>query len=291
MKRLSVLLGLALLLGLTLVTPALAGGWAVVTLDALPAEIVAGQALEIGFMVRQHGVTPATGLTPIIRAQLDGSNKPLTFTAEEKGEAGHYVATLLFPQQGEWQWSIDAYSANQPMPMLTVAAAPVVTATPLPAVARPWLPWAAGIVGAAGILIGFVIVLRRKARWALALILAGILVSGGSIVSAAAQPAAESTPTPPGEAEAALTSLSQVELGRNLFIAKGCMMCHSHIETNQIREFGINLGPDLSHFKSSPEYLRLWLNDPSSVKPATRMPTLGLSAPEIEALIAFINDD
>jgi cytochrome c2 len=290
MKRLSLVPGLVLLLGLILVTPALAGGWAVITLDALPAEIEAGKPFEIGFMVRQHGVTPASDLTPTIHARLGDGGKSLTFTADEKGAAGHYVAALTFPEKGEWQWSIEAFGGNQPMPALTVAAASLTTEKTVQAMTpRTWLQWGTVILGAAGILVGLAIAFRRKTRWAVALVLAGALVSGGSIVSAAAQTSA----SPPQAAKAmpADPSISQVELGRNLFIAKGCVICHSHNETNPIREFGVDIGPELSHFKSSPEYLRLWLNDPSSVKPATKMPTLGLSAAEIEALIEFLNDD
>jgi len=38
-----------------LVPTTLAGGWAVVTLDELPAQVVAEKSVTIGFMVRQHG--------------------------------------------------------------------------------------------------------------------------------------------------------------------------------------------------------------------------------------------
>jgi cytochrome c1 len=69
------------------------------------------------------------------------------------------------------------------------------------------------------------------------------------------------------------------------------MVCHSHNETNKIREVGVDIGPDLTNFTASPEYLRMWLKDPRTVKPSTQMPTLGLSDAEIEALIAFINAD
>ena len=86
-------------------------------------------------------------------------------------------------------------------------------------------------------------------------------------------------------------SISQVELGRRLFIAKGCMVCHSHSDTNSIREFGVDIGPNLTNLTASPDYLRLWLKDPKSAKSSAQMPTLGLSDAEIEALIAFINAD
>ncbi len=85
--------------------------------------------------------------------------------------------------------------------------------------------------------------------------------------------------------------MDQVELGHRLFIAKGCVICHYHGDTYKDREFGVDIGPNLTDFTASPEYLRIWLNDPASVKPQTMMPTLKLSDAEIEALIAFINSD
>ncbi|MBI3170086.1 MAG: cytochrome c oxidase subunit II, partial [Chloroflexi bacterium] len=42
-------------------------------------------------------------------------------------------------------------------------------------------------------------------------------------------------------------------------------------------------------FTASPEYLRMWLADPKSVKRLTETPNLKLSETEIEALIAFIS--
>jgi len=48
--------------------PAWGGGWAVITLDALPASPQAGEALSVGFTVLQHGHTPLGGLGPRIVA-------------------------------------------------------------------------------------------------------------------------------------------------------------------------------------------------------------------------------
>lgn len=286
MKSRMILVAILLLAGaLFLATPALAGGWAVITLDELPGEIVAGQPLEIGFTVRQHGVTPMGGLTPIVSARYAGFT--VTEQAEAQGETGHYVATLTFHQEGEWRWSIQAFSVNQPMPTLNVIEAPVISQSvaqdPIPAN----LPLLAGSLGLAGLAAGLFVALRRKARWAIALILAGLIVSAGSIVAAAEQPAAEAE----AKVVSADASISQVEVGRRLFIAKGCMVCHSHSETNKVREFGVDIGPNLTNITASPEYLRMWLKDPKLVKSTARMPVLGLSDAEIKALIAFINAD
>jgi cytochrome c2 len=284
MKSRQLLAASLLLAGLLLLpTPAMAGGWAVITLDELPGEIVAGEPLEIGFTVRQHGVTPLDGLTPTVSAHRSGAS--VTEEAKAQGQSGHYVAVLTFPQAGEWEWSIQAFSGNQPMPPLTVNEAPVANRNSNRRSIPPNLPLLAGSLGLAGLVFGSFFTFRRKARWAIALILAGLILSAGSIVSAAEQPTAQ----PGAVVLSAGSSAPQVEVGRRLFIAKGCMICHAHSETNKVREFGVDVGPDLTKVVASPEYLRMWLKDPASVKSTAQMPALGLSAAEIEALIAFIN--
>ncbi|MEW6404652.1 MAG: hypothetical protein AB1649_22880, partial [Chloroflexota bacterium] len=280
MKRISLAFALGLLLALVFTIPSFAGGWAVITLDELPGQVIAGQPLEIGFMVRQHGVTPMDGLEPIVHASGPGTGKSsLNFTAAEQGQPGYYVATLTLPENGKWEWSIEAFTVNQPMPTLTVIAAPAIVEKPAEVSAPAsvqWPQWVAGLLGAGAVLAGLVVSIQRKARWAIALILAGIVLSTGSLVSAAAQPEVEAK-TDMGAGLMPVTSeLSQVEIGRQLFIAKGCMMCHSHAETNALRQFGVDMGPNLTHFTASPEYLRLWLKDPKSVKSTAQMPQLEL---------------
>ncbi|MBL8103614.1 MAG: hypothetical protein JNM02_13855, partial [Anaerolineales bacterium] len=56
MKRIFFVFGSAFLLALAFTIPAFAGGWAVITLDEFPSEVHASQPLEIGFMIRQHGI-------------------------------------------------------------------------------------------------------------------------------------------------------------------------------------------------------------------------------------------
>jgi hypothetical protein len=295
MKRTIFVIGLTLLLAMAFTIPALAGGWAVITLDELPGQVEANQPLEVGFMIRQHGVTPLSGQSPVIRAHLDGSTEAVRVVAEEKGEVGHYAATLTLPQTGEWQWEIEAFGAAQPMPALTVVEAAMAVTKSEPATVptnfNNYLSLLAGGVGLLGV-VGGLLALKRKARWATAFVVIGLLVSGVGFVSAAGQPKEEAKPElqPESQVESALPSVSQVEAGRDLFIAKGCMMCHSHSETNGIREFGTDMGPDMTNFNASPEYLRLWLKDPLAAKSTAKMPDLGLSDSEIDALIAFIND-
>ena len=110
-----------------------------------------------------------------------------------------------------------------------------------------------------------------------ALALAGSLALVGLAVAA---PPAVPTPTP----------VPAATIGQQLFVAKGCITCHRHDAVAVQRRITIDSIPNLTAYRNDPAYLRTWLKDPASVKPATEMPDLGLSASEIEALIAFIND-
>ena len=79
------------------------------------------------------------------------------------------------------------------------------------------------------------------------------------------------------------------ERGRQLFVAKGCVTCHLHRE---VAGSGVvSVGPELTGRTFPADYLQHFLADPS-IGPRYsdfRMPNLNLQAPEIAALIAFIN--
>ncbi len=113
--------GLILLTMLALAAPALAGGWALVTLDALPRQLHAGESIQLGFMVLQHGKTPTNRdldgnpLTPVLKAikQAGAATTPAKATetisveARQQGPTGHYVVDLAFPSDGSWAWQIE----------------------------------------------------------------------------------------------------------------------------------------------------------------------------------------
>lgn len=287
-------IGLALSFALILAIPVLAGGWAVITLDELPSNVMAGKQLTVGFTVLQHGKTPMTNLEPTVTLRSP-SGEEIIVNAEAEGEAGHYTATLLFPDEGEWEWSIQAFTMDQPMPVLLVSAPGVAAAGE----SLKTEPISTGIfsllifrVLALGIgLISLVIAFHRRSRLAAALaalclfIGVALLLAGAGRVSGLE---AESAPSP----DVSLNSdASQVEFGRQLFVAKGCVTCHmnSKIPRSMKGDFTVPIGTDLSNFSANPEVLFMRLKDPASVKSDTQMPNLDLTKVEIEALVAFIN--
>jgi hypothetical protein len=110
MRRL--ILMVAMLGAFVCLTPAArAGGWANVTLDSLPTDVRAGQALSIGFMVRQHGITPVSKigdltLKPYLLAVHAASKTEIRADARQSGEVGHFVVEVTFPKDGAWTFKI-----------------------------------------------------------------------------------------------------------------------------------------------------------------------------------------
>jgi hypothetical protein len=107
MRKTTVLAG-ALLLAATILghaPPAGAGGWAVSALDATPVP-VAGQELEVGFTVRQHGVSPVNPDGEVGIEVRSASGVVTAFAARPDGATGHYVADVTFPEAGRFTWQI-----------------------------------------------------------------------------------------------------------------------------------------------------------------------------------------
>jgi hypothetical protein len=270
---------------LSAVLPVSAGGWAVITLDELPGEIAAGETLTVGFTVLQHGKTPMTGLTPKVTARNPLTGETFSSTATARGSRGHYIAKLNFSSVGSWEWSIEAFTMLQPMPPISVVSMKPNAASPVPIAGgsqlSPWLVTGAGLALAIG---GLIFLLRRSARWSVALVFTGLLVCGFGIASAADLNREQ-------QDIKTIPSRSTDSRGQDLFVAKGCITCHSHTEVDQDKEGTIFLdfGPGLSNFSTDPADLRLWLSDPAGVKPNSEMPDLDLSVDEIEDLITFIS--
>jgi cbb3-type cytochrome oxidase cytochrome c subunit len=131
---------------------------------------------------------------------------------------------------------------------------------------------------------------RRKSRVAMALTAVCLVVGVASFMAGTAVPAVEAQSKSSDESIVP-SSISQVEYGRQLFIAKGCITCHYNSRAASASEYWtIDMGaPNLSKFSANPEVIAMRLKDPSSVKSDTQMPNLDLTAVEIDALVAFIN--
>lgn len=287
-SRFRITLGFVLLLSFVFAGSVFAGGWAVITLDELPTGVVAGEPQTIGFTVLQHGKTPMTGLYPTITVSLNNEQKFIV-NAEPEGEPGHYTATVTFPQEGDWSWSIQAFTMDQLLPVLNVAA-PSTTSEPVakiqPSAASISPIWIVRGLAAVVALLGLVLAYRRKSRLALALTVAAVAVGAASFMTGSAVAEAEASSKVAND-----PAISQAELGEQLFVAKGCITCHVNNKVDRAYEYWtIDMGAtNLTKFSASPEVLRLRLKDPAEVKSDTKMPQLNLSEAEIEALIAFIN--
>jgi cytochrome c2 len=123
---------------------------------------------------------------------------------------------------------------------------------------------------------------RQRTRWALLLAVAGLAAAGAGLASAAADREAP-------QARAADAPVV-AQTGETLFVAKGCVQCHRNDRVERdLVVFSTEMGPDLTNYQASAEYLRVWLKDPQTAKPQTQMPNLGLSEVEMEALIAFLS--
>ena len=123
---------LAILLTILGAVPASAGGWAVVTLDSVPQGVQSGQQLSLGFMVRQHGITPIDAITPLLIARNAATGETLRAEARKEGPLGHFVVEFAAPAAGDWTWQIEPrpFGATTLGTLTVVPAAAPTTAAP-----------------------------------------------------------------------------------------------------------------------------------------------------------------
>ena len=121
------LAALALLLMLAL--PVAAGGWAEIVADAQtttddpPTE---GQPIAIGFVVLQHGMTPAGWETPTVHFTNASTGKAIDVVAKNDRPDGHFIATVTLPEAGFWNWQVtlkDLESQHLPIALTVRTAA------------------------------------------------------------------------------------------------------------------------------------------------------------------------
>jgi cytochrome c oxidase subunit 2 len=91
---------------------------------------------------------------------------------------------------------------------------------------------------------------------------------------------------------AAGSALSQ---GQHVFESTACINCHTVSGTPANGRFG----PDLTHLMSretiasgaapnTSEMLRLWIKNPDAIKPGSKMPAMGLSDQDVDAVTAYL---
>jgi len=270
---------------MTLAFPAVvsAGGWAVIILDHLPDQLTAGEPYKIGFMARQHGLTAWVVDEMRIEARHLDSGNTAQFIARPDNRRGHYRAELLFNEPGRWQWGIESglHPILQPMPDLTVGETTAVRGT---------LAGPGRLLGGSALLalvMGIALIIRGPKMMALRLTGGGLIVVCAGLMFAFFSSAnAQARQIPPAPADS--------EIGRQLFLAKGCVVCHTNTRVlEDPEEVVVEVGPNLTVYRNDPEYLRAFLADPAKMRPAAEnvlpMPDLGLKPDEIDALVSFLN--
>lgn len=112
-RRKMLVISLVVLLAALMAGPVLAGGWAVITLDSLPGEVHAGESVHLSFMVRQHGKTPVHNLgdpsmpiEPTLTARNLETGETFSVVAVPEKEVGRFSMEVVFPGEGNWDWSI-----------------------------------------------------------------------------------------------------------------------------------------------------------------------------------------
>jgi hypothetical protein len=102
MRRIVIVFVLAA--GAVFPTAAQAGGWATVTLAPPPAGIEADETWTANLSVLRHGVTPTSGAAPWIT--IRGPSGVEAFAAKPAGKPGAYVARVVFPAAGSWDYDV-----------------------------------------------------------------------------------------------------------------------------------------------------------------------------------------
>jgi len=107
--------------------PVFAGGWAEIVADAQTTEPppVEGQPVDVGFVVLQHGVTPAPWETATVHFTNASTGKTIDVVATNDRPDGHFQATATIPEAGYWSWQVTLQNLeSQQLPIaLTVRTA------------------------------------------------------------------------------------------------------------------------------------------------------------------------
>jgi cbb3-type cytochrome c oxidase subunit III len=96
------------------------GGWAVITVEDLPDQVVVGQPVTLDFTVRQHGRTLLSDLNARVVAAAGGER--VSATAQPGSSAGRYRATITLPHTGAWSLTIFSGFGNNNVTLMPLPA-------------------------------------------------------------------------------------------------------------------------------------------------------------------------
>ena len=142
---------------------AYAGGWATVTLAPPPVGLEADATWTAQLTVLRHGRTPTDGAAPSIT--IRGNTGSQTFRAKPTGTTGTYVAHVVFPTAGRWDYDVNdglaatGYGASQ-----THTYSPVEIAPGTGGGGRGIPAWAFALGACLLLLVGVTIVTRQRQR-------------------------------------------------------------------------------------------------------------------------------
>jgi len=128
---------------LALPRPAGAGGFATVGVSSLPDGTKPGATWAVTLTVLQHGVTPLSGVRPVVHIRSADGATTRSYAARPAGRPGVYRANVVFPSAGRWSYEIyDGFSQTHTFAPVRIggsqaAAGAAPAARPAPAAPAP----------------------------------------------------------------------------------------------------------------------------------------------------------
>jgi hypothetical protein len=101
------------------------GGWATISIEKVPDKVITGQPLDLVFVVKQHGVTPLSGLKPVL--EVKGAGTVARVDATPGKEKGQYKATVVLAQAGSYFITIHSGFGETRLTLPAISAVAAIT--------------------------------------------------------------------------------------------------------------------------------------------------------------------